>query len=261
MFSKLFGKKPAKNEPKKFHPENRLEALLMQAADDPAARTEFIKALLELDLFILIDSAGAKYGSFRAKEGETMRIKGMNVDGKNQIPMFTSERRLREFIQTQESFAKLKGQELFVMLSSGESGAILNPGASYGKFFTHKEIVSLANGTYFEPNQQVLQKETKFLIGMPKEHPTQLIEALQKYFHTNHRVKKAYYAQIHMPDSGEPPHLIFSIDAEGDFRKVSMDLNQVFMGIIPKDQIVDMIQFGKGSLDDYFSQQKPFYER
>lgn len=261
MFSKLFGKKQEKNEPKKFFPENRLEALLMQAADDPAARPEFIKALLEFDLFILIDPAGAQHGSFTAKEGETMRIKGVTIEGRNQIPIFTSERRLREFIQTEESFAKLNGQSLFTMLSSGESGAVLNPGASYGKLFTHAEILSLENGTYFKPQQNVLQEDTKVLIGMPKEPPIQLIEALQKYFQTNPQVRKAYYAQIHMPASGEPPHLIFSIDAEGDFRQVSAGINEVFMGIVPKDQIIDMVQFGKGSLDGYFSQQKPFYER
>ncbi len=34
MFSKLFGKKPTASEKKKFFPENRLEALLMQAAND-----------------------------------------------------------------------------------------------------------------------------------------------------------------------------------------------------------------------------------
>jgi len=261
VFSKLFGKKPAKNEPEKFYPENRLEALLMQAADDPAARPEFIKVLLEFDLFILINSDGAQYGSFTAKEGETMRIKGVTIEGRNQIPMFTSERRLREFIKNQESFAKLNGQSLFSMLSSGESGAILNPGASFGKLFTHEEISSLANGTYFQPERQVLQKETKVLIGMPKEHPTQLVEALQKYFQKNSQVKKAYYAQIHMPDSGEPPHLIFSIDADGDFQTVSAGLNEVFLSVVKDGQIVDMVQFGKGTLDDYFSKQNPFYER
>ena len=261
MFSKLFGKKPAKNEPKKFHPENRLEALLMKAADDSTIRAEFIRALLEFDLFILIDKDGTQYGSFVAKEGDTMQIKGVTIEGRNQIPIFTSERRLREFIQTQESFAKLNGQNLFTMLSSGDSGAVLNPGASYGKFFTHEEILSLAKGTYFEPQRQVLQKEAKVLIGMPKEHPAKLLEALQTYFRTNPQVKMAYYAQIHMPDTGEPPHLIFSVDAEGDFQQVSAGMNEVFMGIVPQDQIIDMIQFGKGSLDDYFSKQKPFYKK
>jgi hypothetical protein len=261
MFSKLFGKKPAKPEPKKFFPENRLEALLMQAANDPAARPEFMRTLLEFDLFILIDTAGAQYGSFIAKQGDTMRIKAVSIEGQNQIPIFTSERRLREYIQTQESFARLKGRELFAMLASQGPGAILNPGASYGKIFTHEEIVSLANGTYFGPKKQVIQKETQVLVGMPKEYPAKLIEALQRYFRTNPQVKKAYYAQIHMPDSGEPPHLIISVDVEGNYRQVTASLNEVILGAVGKGQIVDMIQFGQGTLDDYFGQQKPFYER
>jgi len=237
MFSKLFGRKPVKNEPRKFHPENRLEALLMQASNDPAARPEFVKTLLEFDLFILIDSSGAQYGAYVAKEGDIMHIKGVTIDGQNQIPVFSSERRLREYIKTQESFARLNGQSLFTMLSSGESGVILNPGASYGKFFTHEEILALANGTYFQPQKQVIQKDTQVLIGMPKEYPAKLIEALQKYFRTSPRVKKAYYAQIHMPDSGQPPHLIFSVDADGDFRQVSAGLNEVYMIFVAKGKL------------------------
>ncbi len=261
MFSKLFGKKPEKNQPKKFVPENRLEVLLMQAATDPAARPEFMRTLLEFDLFILIDKTGAQYGSFVAKAGDTMRIKGVSLEGQYTIPVFTSERRLREFITTQESFARLKGRDLFGMLASQEPGAMLNPGAGYGKFFTHEEIVSLADGTYFGPKQQVLQKETQVLIGVPIEYPAKLIEALQKYFRTNPQVKKAYYAQIHMPDSGEPPHLILSVDVDGDYRQVATSLNEVILGAVGNGQIVDMVQFGRGTLDDYFAQQKPFYER
>jgi len=260
MFSKLFGRKPAKNEPRKFHPENRLEALLMQASNDPAATPEFIKTLLEFDLFILIDSSGAQYGSYVAKEGDTMRIKGVTIDGQNQIPDFSSERRLREYVKTQESFARLNEQSLFAMLSSGESGVILNPGAGYGKLFTHEEILAIANGTYFQPQQQVIQKETQVLIGMPKENTAKVIEALQKYFRTSPQVKKAYYAQIHTPDSRQPPHLIFSVDADGDFRQVSAGMNEVFMIFVAKGEIVNLIQFGKGTLGDYFRQQKPFYE-
>jgi hypothetical protein len=261
MFNKLFGKKPEKPEPKKFFPENRLEALLMNAATDPAARPEFMKALMEFDLFILIDSVGAQYGSFVAKAGDTMRMKGISVDGQYRIPIFTSERRLREFITTQESFAQMKGQDLFGMLASQTTEAVLNPGASYGKLFTHDEVVSLANGTYFGPKQQVLQKETQVLIGMPAEYPARLIESLQRYFRTNPQVRKAYYAQIHMPDSGEPPHLILSVAAEGDFRQVATSLNEVILAAVGNGQIVDMVQFGKGTLDNYFVGQKPFYER
>jgi hypothetical protein len=233
----------------------------MQAANDAAARPEFMKALMGFDLFILIDNAGAPYGSFVAKAGDTMRIKGISVDGQYRIPIFTSERRLREFITTQESFAQLKGQALFTMLAAQKTEAILNPGASYGKLFTPEEIRSLADGTYFGPKQWVVQKETQVLIGTPAEYPAKLIEALQKYFRTNPRVKKAYYAQIHMPESGEPPHLILSLDVEGEYRQVVTSLNEVILGAVENGKIVDMVQFGKGTLDDYFAQQQPFYKK
>jgi hypothetical protein len=260
MFSKLFGQKAPKQETKKFIPENRLEALLMDAANNSAAQPEFMKVLVESDLFILIDSNQAQYGSFVAKEGDTMRFKGANIQGEHKIPIFTSERRLREFIQSQESFARLKGSELFNMLKSGDAGAILNPNASYGKLITKNEIVALANGTYFESKQQILQKETKVLIGMPKEYPAKVIDALRNYFRGNHNIKKAYFAQIHMPDSGEPPHLIFGIEADGDFIKVTTGLNEVFLASL-EGKFADVVQIGKSNLDNYFKNQQPFYEK
>ncbi len=93
------------------------------------------------------------------------------------------------------------------------------------------------------------------------EKSRQQIEALQRYFRTNPQVEKAYYAQIHMPDSGEPPHLILSVDVDGDYRQVATNINEVILGAVGNGQIVDMIQFGKGTLDSYFVQQQPFYKK
>lgn len=260
MLSKLFGSKSQPPKSRKFFPENRLEALLMQAATDFAARTEFIKELLDTDVFILIVPQENQIGQFVAQQGDTMQIKGITLDGKRITPIFSSERRLREFITTQDHLAKLNGRSLFSMLANGNDGAFLNPGAAYGKEFTKQEIVSLANGTYFEPKQQVIQKETKVLIGMPKEYPSKVIYALRNYFRGNPNVKKAYFAQIHMPDSGEHPHLIFGIEADGDFQQIARDLNMVFLGNLGDGNFADVVQVGKSNLDNYFKNQKPFYD-
>jgi hypothetical protein len=261
MFSKLFGKKLPVAQNKKFYPENRLEALLMQAAIDPGIRPEFYKELLIADLFVLIVPGNRPHGNYIAQEGETLSIKGIDVEGRKLIPVFTSERRLREYIQVQDNLAKLNGRVLLSMIAQQNKGIVLNPASGYGKEFTLQEVVSLVDGSMFQPKQQILTNETKVLIAMPKEYPTKAVNALVSYFQGKPEVKKAYVAQIHMPDSGEPPHLIFAVQAEGDFRSIASDLGVVLENVLGTGEFADLIQIGQGNLDDYFKTQEPFFQR
>jgi hypothetical protein len=260
MLSKLFGKKqPTPN--KKFFPENRLEALLMQAAKDPGARPEFYKELLAADLFVLIIPGNRPYGKHIAQNGDTLSIKGIDFNGRKLIPVFTSERRLQEYIQASDNLATLNGHALLSMIAAQNNGIVLNPASNYGKEFTQSEVASLADGSIFLPEKQRITKETNVLIGMPKEYPTKIVENLITYFNGRQEVQRAYVAQIHAPESGEPPHLIFAIQAGGDFGSIASDLNIIFRDIIDKGQFVDLIQIGKTNLDDYFNNQQPFFQR
>jgi hypothetical protein len=261
MLSKLFGKKPQPPPSRKFFPENRLEALLMQAAEDPGIRPEFYRELLIADLFVLIVAANRPYGNYVAQEGETLSIKGITREDRKLIPVFTSERRLQEFIRAEESLAKLNGRALFSMIAAQNDGIVLNPASSYGKEFTPQEIGALVDGTIFRPKQQIITKDTQVLIGMPKEYPTKLVDAMSRYFQGKPEIKKAYVAQIQMPDSDEPAHLIFSIQVDGDFQPIASDLGVVFQETLETGQFADLVQFGQGSLDDYFKTQQPFFER
>jgi hypothetical protein len=261
MFKKLFGKKPALIERRKFFPENRLEALLMEAATDPGTRPEFYKELFAADLFVLIAPGARPQGQFVAQPGDTLSIKGINVEGRSLIPVFTSERRLREYIREQENLARLNGQALFSMIAPMKDGVVLNPGADYGKEFTHQEVVSLVDGSAFQPHIYIVTKEQKVLLGMPAEYPTKTVNALLSYFQGRSAVKKAYVAQIHAPDSGEPPHLIFAIQADGDFAPIASDLGIIFRDTLDEGVFADLLQLGQGTLDDYFEQQQLFFER
>jgi SseB protein C-terminal domain/SseB protein N-terminal domain len=261
MFSKLFGKKPLPSQNKKFFPENRLEALLMQAANDAGIRPEFYKELLVTDLIVLIMPGNHPHGTYVAQEGETLSIKSINVEGRKLIPVFTSERRLREYIKAQDNLAQLNGRVLFSMIGAQNNGIVLNPASSYGKEFTPQEVDSLVNGSIFEPKQQIITHETKVLVGMPKEYPTKVVDALASYFQGKPEVKKAYVAQIHMPDSGEAPHLLFSIQVDGDFHPIASDLGVVLQSTLETGQFADLVQFGQGGLDDFFKSQEPFFKR
>ena len=126
MFSKLFGKKPAPSENKKFFPENKIEALLMQAANDPGARPDFYKELLATDLFVLIIPGNRPPGKYVAQSEDTLSMKGMNINGRKLIPVFTSERRLREYVQAQDNLAVLNGHVLFSMVAAENNQVVLS---------------------------------------------------------------------------------------------------------------------------------------
>lgn len=260
MLSKLFGKKEAEPQ-KKFHPENRLEALLMQAAVKASLRPEFYKELLTADLYVLILPQENQSGKFIAQPGDTLSIKGNVFNGKQLIPIFSSERRLREYITTQENLAKINGQSLFAMFADQNQGVILNPGSGYGKEFTAQEIAGLADGSIFQTNKQRIEKDTQVMLSMPAERPNELITNLIAYFEREPRVKRAYFAQMHMPDTDEPPHLLFAVDAEGDFEPIASELGIIFREVAGQGQITDLLQLGNGSLDEYFSSQQPFYQK
>lgn len=261
MFSDLFGKKPEPPAKKKFFPQNRLEALLVQAANDPGARPEFYKELLAAELYVLIVPGDRPDGKFVAQPGDHLSIKGVLVEGRKLIPVFTSELRLREYIRSQDHLAKLNGQSLFSMIAAQDNGIVLNPASGYGKEFTREEIVSLVDGSVFQPQRQVISKEAKVLIGMPKEYPEKTVKALSSYFQGRPEVKKAFVAQIHVPDSGEAPHLIFAVQADGDFRPIASDLSVIFRETLGAGQFTDLMQLGQGGLDDYFKNQEPFFQR
>jgi hypothetical protein len=261
MFSKLFGRKPPPPQNKKFFPENRLEALLMQAANDPGARPEFYRELLIADLVVLIAPGSRPYGKYVAQAGETLSIKGITIEGKKLIPVFTSERRLQEYIRADDHLAKLNGRALLSMIAGQGDGIVLNPASSYGKEFTRQEVAALVGDRMFQPKQQIIPEDTRVLIGMPKEYPGKVVEALSSYFQGKPEVKKAYVAQVQMPDSGEPAHLLFSIQVDGDFRPIASELGMIFQSTLETGQSADLIQFGQGSLDDYFESQQPFFQR
>jgi hypothetical protein len=168
---------------------------------------------------------------------------------------------LREYIKSQDHLAKLNGQALFSMISAQGDGVVLNPASSYGKEFTRDEISALVSGSMFQPQKQVISKDTKVLIGAPKEYPTKTVEAMTGYFQGRPEVKKAYVAWIHAPDTEEPPHLIFAVEVVGDFNSIASDLSVIFRETLGAGQFADLMQLGQGGLDDYFMNQQPFFQR
>ena len=79
-----------------FQPQNTLERSLVQAAEDPAHRPQFIKDFTESDIFIVQYGPPPKQsGTARVEEGFQLEIQHIEFNGKPYIPIFSSLPRLQ----------------------------------------------------------------------------------------------------------------------------------------------------------------------
>ncbi len=125
-----------------FTPLNRLELLLLAAANDPTRRAEFHRALLSETILVL--GRPLEDADQQAHETADTRVHLYGIDTKwgRVIPAFTSEYRLREFIRTPQQYIGLMGRDLVNMLEAA-IGLVLNPGSACGKEFYPEEIAGL----------------------------------------------------------------------------------------------------------------------
>jgi len=261
--AKLFGKRPTEPENKGFFPENRLEALLIQASTDSNTRADFYREFLNGEIFVLGETPSATIGAANKLDaGEKVLIREVNFDGRNVIPVFSSLRRLQESISENTNYLRLNGKS-FIELVGFEKEIILNPGLAYGKQFLPGEIKNMLDGSVFHPQVQemVIQKEQKAIIGEPAEYPEELIKRVRSLLQGRPEIRRAYLAWFSM-DPSEKPHYLIAIDLTGDIKSVFDDIGKVVTDTLDPGKSVSMIQLrGSSGLENYFKDKKPFFER
>ena len=240
-----------------------LEILLERASSEPAFRAEFYARLLTDKLVVITDNRN------QIPEGETTLKENTKVnlvsyeDGK--IPVFTSTDRIfdKGIIKEQVNFLEMKGKDLFEMTKGATF--ILNPYSDYGKELLPNEIQSLLGGTILTDSAKTLtiEKESPIQIGQPAVYPTEIVSSLTKLFTERQTVKAAYLGWIYNPESGEPPHYIFGLDAEGDIQSLTQEAGFTAKQFLKSDEFVDFIRIdNKGGLSDYFTKSTtPFYKK
>ena len=250
------------DSPSHFHPENRLEALLVRATSDAGVRPEFYRAFLEAEILVIGQSDSNKSGRFAAETNTPLQIMEINIEGRRLIPMFTSLRRLQEYLQEEASYIQINCRALLETVGP-EKGLILNPASAYGKEFVPAEVAALVDGSIFKPVQEhTIPERQEVLIGTPSEYPEKLINGLCSLFKTNPKVRRAYVAQIQIAESGEPAHLLIAIDADGDFAALASECGIVVKETLGPEKFADLVRLQDSGLQDYFQQpSQPFYEK
>jgi hypothetical protein len=240
---------------------DNIEVLLKKAADKPSYRDEFYRQLLTAKLVIITKENPGAPGYVTLQKDTEVEILTFD-DGS--IPVFTSSERIfdKSIIKEQVPFLECTGKDLFNFVKSAK--LMLNPYSDYGKELLPDEIASLLDGSIFtNPSKQiVIQKDTEVLIGEPTKYPDSVVSALKTLFVAKTDVTAAYVAWIHDPSSDVPPHYIFAVETQGDWRSLSNEAGSIANEILGGNQIIDFMQLSdRGGINDYFKKSSPFYKK
>ena len=239
-----------------------LETLVQKAATEPAYRAEFYKRLLSDELIIITQNSGRQQGNHILQEETKVNIVSY-PDGK--IPVFTSTDRIfdKGVVKEEVEYMQMKGENLFDLAKGATF--LLNPYSDYGKELLPDEVERMLSGKILTDTSKTLtiEKETKVQIGQPAKYPTDIINSLKILFTNKPNLKAAYLGWIFDPESGEPPHYIFGLEADGDIENLTQEAGFTAKQFLESDEFVDFIKVDKkNGLSEYFLKSvEPFYKR
>ena len=252
-----------KNKPSyKTNTSLTLEELVQKAATEPAYRAEFYKRLLSDELVVLTENSGLPEGRQNLETDTKVSIVSY-ADGK--IPVFTSPEKIFEkgVVKEQVEYMQMRGQNLF-SLAKGAT-FLLNPYSYYGKELLSDEVERMLSGNILTHTAKriTIQRETNVQIGQPTIYPTDIINSLKVLFANRPNVRAAYLGWIYSSDSGEPPHYIFGLDADGDLQSINEEAGFTAKQFLSKDDFVDFIKVDNNpGVSNYFLKTvEPFYKR
>jgi len=263
---KLFSKRG--DNPK---PENKLEELLIAATANPGARPAFYRELLKSDVFAVGRLAGPSEelgAGYHRTIGDTRgEFRTIDIEGAPAVPIFSSLARLNEGRPKgtpEPSVVRMNAKTLLESLRGAR--VVLNPFSGQGKLLVPEEIEELLSGAIFEKPRGVRIDGGEKLYLRSVEPPPRLLDSLRMYCEQSASVQLAYLAEIFVPSSGDPPHLIVGIqlatNSVASFADIAAELNLVVRDASDKDQLVDIFELGKGTIAEFMRKQtKPIFAR
>jgi hypothetical protein len=119
------------------------------------------------------------------------------------------------------------------------------------------------DGSIFRPGETWTAKGgEQVLLAQPAQYPHELVRALRSFFTNKPIVRAAYLAQMHMPSSGDPPHVVIGVDAGGDLPSIAGEVGLIAREVLGESEFVDLIPIGQGPISEYMTAQtEPFYVR
>jgi hypothetical protein len=215
--------------------ENRLEALLALAADEPAYRPEFYRVLLESEVYVISDMEREGKGQGWLTAGDALSILTIRVDENNPIiPFFTSIEELTRFVDYQAQWIGINARYLFI-LTRGAT-LVLNPQSRFSKPFYPVMIEALlTTGIHHACRQTTSQSHAGVRIHPPDPYPSKMVDSLIIFFATRPEVTTAWVALKQGPGD-QRPHLLVGIDACKDVEQIIRQAGSVALDTVPDGQ-------------------------
>jgi len=247
--------------------ENLLERALRLAATDAVFIPEFYGTLLDSDVFVIGREVFAEEDDLvqdNGNAGERLQIQeGVCSDGSSFIPFFSFLAALECYIDDDENYMKVKARFLF-QVTLGED-LILNPASEYAKSFTAFEVGDLLrHGLPQHGRTEVVEEQSRVLIGQPSDYPRDITETLARFFASEPRVKAAYLVLMHVLDRDESPSLYVGIECDpADYDSIHPAAGVVVSHLLTEDRPLSFCpvfpEMPETLADYMLNETEPFY--
>jgi hypothetical protein len=238
-----------------------LESALISAVDDPAARPEFYRLLLDSEIFVMGTSGTEGSGVLAPGAGVSL-VSLKRADGTTAIPFFSSIESLQRLLQEPTPYLAMPARSLFELTRGAM--LVMNPGSDFGKEFLPAEIdMLLETGLNRVPTERQIEDATQVLLGQPAEHPGEMLAALSRLLAKHPRVSAAYLCVMQQANC-EQPSLVVGLEGDGDLRATILEAGSVVADAAPPGAAVDFaaIKRGEAGIAAYmFTSVEPFYLR
>lgn len=237
---------------------NEIERLLVAAADDPAQRPAFSRALLDAEVYVL-GSLDRPTVAGEAQSGTSMNaVTWADEDGPI-TPFFTSETALQQTLAarpgTDPRFLRLKTQDLFLMMRGHR--LVLNPDGPGGKIYLPGEVEALLAGDEPGLEPHAVPAESEVFVGEPADVPPELPAVLARFFTQRPVVEGAHLGWIVHPD-GQRGYLLAIVTADSE---AAMDgFGTIQIGDHLGDETLD-VMFASPGEEHLLSSVPAFYTR
>jgi len=251
-------------QPIMFEPENDLERSFVRAANEPAHRSNFFRALMDAQIFLALEFNGAPPvaepgGEMTLPKGTTLHLRSLTKGGQSFVPFFSAPVRARAIFKSGHIVAPEKTRDLFQHFP--QSQFVINPGSEYSKDFLRDEVARFLIGDFGAAFELVhVEEGTRLLLGQPAEYPHDVVLALSEAFEREPSITAAHLGQAAYGD--KPPNLVIALDITGDWDALMQRLGPAMRTVLSSTQSVDFVPLTDGAFESYFrSNTQPFFRR
>jgi hypothetical protein len=255
---KLFAKRTADKA------VNRLEELFLAAANDASARPLFYREFLKFGLYFLGEAVGPSVNlgrGYHESLGQELRFRGYNIGGKIVAAIFSSEERIRETLDDPKALKKanylrMNARSLLESLPPG-TPVVLNPRSSFGKEFAPEEVKAILDGSIFGKRKEgtLIPPGEQYYLRKPPNLPEKLILALTAYFRRSDVIREAYVAEIYVPSSGDPPHLVLGVglvpNPDRRLEDIVAEIDIIAKSVMGPKEFLDVIEMRAGKIEEF----------